>query len=251
MTAAVPTKVNGIWPVSLLPHRVEFHDKRPRWERDRLVSCADRIESGMVVYDLGAEEGDFTALYRTWVGDSGQVVPVEPSPPYWPAIRKTWEGNGFAPPKAWFAGFVSDVTDLAPPQDGMARKRLPGRGRADSAWPVCSVGPVIPDFGFRHLAQQADSTPQITLTDLAERTGLVPDAIVMDIEGSEHRALVGAAELLTQHDVLVWASLHPVPMAEWYGVTVDDVHELMRSYGYEGTYLGEEIELFFVYERRR
>ena len=114
------------------------------------------MEPGMTVYDLGAESGDFTALYRSWVGPSGLVVAVEPSPPYWPSIRQTWEANDFGPPPAWFSGFVSDVTDLTPPLDEMADQRE----NDGTGWPQSSNGPVVPDFGFRHLCQQADSTPR-------------------------------------------------------------------------------------------
>ena len=163
MTKIVDTLINDRYPLRVTADRHDFHRVRPEWESKRLESCVELMEPGMTVYDLGAESGDFTALYRSWVGPSGLVVAVEPSPPYWPSIRQTWEANDFGPPPAWFSGFVSDVTDLTPPLDEMADQRE----NDGTGWPQSSNGDVIPDFGFRHLCQQADSTPQVTIDDLA------------------------------------------------------------------------------------
>lgn len=239
------TLINDTWPVVLTPDRFDFHAPRPGWEHERLVSCAELMTPGMTVYDLGAESGDFTALYRSWVGDTGKVVAVEPSPPYWPSIRQTWEANDFGPPPAWFSGFVSDVTDLHPERDELAAARVDD----GTGWPQSSNGEVIPDFGFRHLCQQADSTPQITIDDLAARMG-APDAIVMDIEGSEFRALTGATRTLTDHRPLVWVSIHPEPLAVWYGKAPVDIHLLMRDHGYRGDFLGLCTEELWLYTPR-
>ena len=245
MNITRPSLINDTWPIILTPDRYEFHAARPEWESKRLESCAKLIQPRMTVYDLGAESGDFTALYRSWVGPTGNVVAVEPSPPYWPSIRQTWEANNFGPPPSWFSGFVSDITDLAPEHDDMAYSRVDD----GTGWPVSSNGEVIPDFGFRHLCQQAASTPQITIDDLADRVG-APDAIVMDIEGSEYRALQGASRVLTDDRPLVWVSVHPMPLDEWYGRCPADIHVLMRDYGYRGDFLGVCTEELWLYTPR-
>ncbi|MEX2253640.1 MAG: FkbM family methyltransferase [Thermoleophilaceae bacterium] len=241
---AEPGRINDRWELMLLPHRVEFHAKRPRWEAPRLASCAERTEPGMSVWDIGAEEGDFTSLYRSWVGEAGRLVAIEPQPAYWPAIRQTWEANALGDPPGVFCGFASDITEAHPPRDALEAGRVLSR----DGWPACSIGSVQPDFGFRHLAQQTDSTPQVTLDDLAELHGQ-PDVIVMDIEGAEVQALRGASELLASAPLLVYVSAHPVPMREWYGVEMRDLHELMLGHGYAGTYLGAEIEEFWLFEK--
>lgn len=250
MTDCVDTLINGKYPVKLLPHRKEFHDARPGWEAERLVSCHELMKPGDTVYDLGSEEHDFTALYRSWVGPEGKVVSVEPSPPYWPAARATFEGNGFEPPAAWFCGFISDVTDLNPPKDSWAKER----GDDGTGWPWCSHGKIIPDFGFRHLAEQADSTPQITLDDLVEATGLVPNGVVMDIEGAEFRALQGAEKTLREYRPLMWVSIHPTTLWEWYQATTLEMHRYMIGLDYWPVFLGassEELWGYFPKERAR
>jgi len=240
---AQPCKINGLYTVNLLPHRVAFHDARPGWEAERLASMHETVEPGWCIYDLGAESGDFTSLYRKWVGLNGSVVPVEPSPPYWAEIRQTWEANGFKPPWDWFAGFVSDTTDLNPPNDVDAYARA-----AVDGWPASARWEVQPEFGFRHLAQQADCTPQITIDDLVKRAVYPPDAIVMDIEGAELRALEGAQVTLAERRPVMWVSIHPGTLAEWYGATREDIHALMNWYDYAPTLLGQDSEEYWRYD---
>lgn len=245
----VEVHVNGKWPVLLLPHRKTFHDARPLWERGRLESCAERMQPGMVVWDVGAEEGDFTALYRTWVGPQGAVVPIEPQPAYWPAIRATWEGNGFDPPVAWFPGFAGATTTIHEFPDYLADMGWPVKD-----WPGCSEGRVRPDFGFRHLAQQAESTPQVRLDALADISGVAPDAIVMDIEGAEIRALEGCEGLCTgPRPPLLWVSVHEPTMLDWYGATLADLLGVMDGYDYNATELPHhgEGETFWLFEPLR
>lgn len=238
--------VNGRWPLRLTPDRVEFHGARPTWEAGRLADCAERMEPGMVVYDVGAECGDFTALYRSWVGPAGDVVPVEPQPAYWPAIRAHWEANGGDAPGHWFCGFAGAETVLEPFAGRLERQGWPQRD-----WPVCSEGRIQPDYGFRHLAQQADSTPQIRLDDLAERT-VAPDAVVMDIEGAEWHALSGASGLLAGGRPTFWVSVHEETMLAWYLRTLDDIHTLMAGFDYVGIELVHhgEAETFWRFDPR-
>lgn len=244
MNGACQVRINNRWDVQVLPHRYAWHTARESWEADRLSSCAVRIEPGMTVWDVGAEEGDFTSLYRQWVGDKGRIVAVEPSPGYWPAIRATWEANGYPEVPGWFAGFMSDVTAEPTKKSDDAWSREAG----EDGWPKSSTWDISPDYGFRHLAPHADIIPQITICDLAERFG-VPDGIILDIEGAEHRALKGGLDLFAEHDVNVWASLHPVPLQEWYHADTAMIHEMMRSVGYRADYLGFESEQFWLYRR--
>lgn len=236
----VPTLINRAYEVELLPHRVEFHDARPRWEFERLESMSELVQPGWTIYDVGAEEGDFTALYRQWVGDTGQVVAVEPSPGYWPAIRATWEGNGFGPPPVPVCAFASDLTAMPVPGPHWDHRAAEAIEVVEDGWPRCSVGVIVPDFGFRHLAQQTADTPQWRMDDLADSLGLAPDAIVFDIEGAEWHALVGCDRLLTQgaKRPLVWVSVHEPTMLEWYDRRLGDIVRLMDAHDYRGEYLG-------------
>lgn len=244
MTPTWPVRINHRWDVNVLPHRHYWWNRKPFWECDRLSSLAVRVEKGMTLWDIGAEEGDFTALYRQFVGDSGRIVAVEPSPGYWPAIRATWEANGYPEVPGSFVGFASDQTAQATVRTDDAWARELG----DDGWPKATGWDISPDYGFRHLAEQANIVPQRTFCDLAAEFG-VPDAITMDIEGAELRALQGGLDLFAEHDVLVWASLHPVPLQEWYHADIPMLLDVMRSVGYRGDYLGFESEQFYLFRK--
>jgi len=239
----VTSRINDRYQIELTPDRHEFHSVRPGWERERLDSCFELMKPGMIVYDVGAECGDFTALYGLFV-QHGTVVPVEPQPAYWPAIRAHWEANHLGQIQAWFLGFASDVTRHPTRPDGLDELRLAEPG---SGWPWASVGEVKPDYGFRHLAQQADHTPQIRLDDLVRLTALTPDAIVMDIEGAEWHALQGCTRIMQLHHPIMWVSIHPGTMMEWYGKTTDDIVRYMANHGYAGEMLGSDSEDYWLF----
>jgi FkbM family methyltransferase len=224
------------WKLMLPDFRVDFHAARPKWEIGRLEYMAERVQPGMAVWDIGAECGDFTALYRSW---GAEVVPIEPMPAMWPSIRQSFEANGFEPPPAWFAGFAADRT----------WRQLDGFGR--DGWPSQTIGPVVADPGFLHLAHHARTVPCTTIDDLARLVG-PPDIISMDIEGAEWHALSGARQTLRERDVLVYVSVHEPTMRNWYDRGLDDLHILMREVGYEGEQLPHhgEGETFWLYEGR-
>lgn len=243
MTQYVPALINDTYEIILPDFREEFHRLRPAWEKGRLESCAELMKPGMVVYDIGAEHGDFTALYRKWVdGDDGDVVPIEPAAHYWPFIKGTWEANGFTePPVMHFVGLVGD--------DDVGDRPL-----GDYSWPIEADGEGIPDGGFVHLAHNP-RFDQTTITDMAIHES--PDAIVIDIEGAEWNALVSAQWTLEKVRPIVWVSMHDIgdgagwngPLLDWYHKTPDDIHNLMKDFGYsaeELPYNGEG-EHFWLY----
>lgn len=241
MTEFAPGLINDRWALIMPRHRVDFHAARPLWEAGRLASCYERIEPGMVVYDVGAEHGDFTALYRSWGAD---VAPFEPSPPYWPCIRETYEANGFGTPRALFGGFAGDETA------GEGNPTVVRDGWPLDAWEPNSDE----DIGqFRHLAQDT-ATPRTRLDDFAIATRVVPEVIVIDIEGAEYRALVGCEALLKTIRPLLYVSVHDIgewnSLGGWYGKTAEDLHTLMATFDYKATLLPGhgEGEHFWLYE---
>lgn len=209
----------------------------------------------MTVYDVGAEHGDFTVLYQQFVTERGIVVPVEPSPPYWPCIRETFTANGYGPPPAFFAGFASQSTDLTCVEDHTTT--IDGTPR--DGWPACAYEANSDvDIGrFRHLIHETATTPQIRLDDLAAKTGLRPDVVVIDVEGAEYDVLAGMTELLADPLPLsVYVSIHDVgewnSLSGWYHHVAADLHALMDGYGFGVEHLEGfgEGESFVLYEGR-
>ena len=61
--------VSDRWPLWMNPNRVE-HGWWSFWEKARLAKAYEIVvgitDRPAVVYEIGAEEGDFPALYATW-----------------------------------------------------------------------------------------------------------------------------------------------------------------------------------------
>lgn len=241
MIEYVLSRINDTYPIVLPDFRHTFHAERPWWERGRLDSCAELMTPGMTVFDIGAEHGDFTALYKQWVGPTGDVIPIEPANHYWQFIRDTWSMNELTPqPSMSFVGLVGATEH--------------GDRPLDDGWPYESELPGTPDGGFVHLRHSPDfNRTCIDMLACYER----PDAIVIDIEGAEFDALSGAGHVLSEIRPLVWVSVHdvgdgldwPGPLKAWYGKTPDDIHALMDGYGYTAELLPShgEGESFWLY----
>ena len=226
-------KINDRWELWLPDFRCEFHAVRPTWEKGRLDSCAGLMTPGMTIVDVGAEHGDFTALYKQWVGESGDVIPVEPAKHYWPFIRETFAANNMTNPTRCFEGFAAE------------RSAWESHGLWP-AWPLSAYGEGIPDGGFLHLAH-APRVPRISLDDLIG--GGPVGGIVIDVEGAEFEVLAGATQLCTGPRPHFWVSVHEPTMWNWYQRELSAIHQLMAEWDYVGVELPHhgEGETFWLY----
>jgi len=274
--AMVPTTINGRWNLLLPEHRAA----RPEWtgwEVERVQSMHANLRPGMVLYDIGTEEGDLSALYASWVADAGRcpncggypatdvraaqgplcwwqscartggggAVLFEPNPRVWPNIRAIWEANALAAPIATWVGFAGSGERVS--REFVAEHVLPRDGK----WPACASGPLIGDHGFLNLSERPD-VPSITIDQMAAATGRPPDAITIDVEGAELHVLRGADHTLTEQRPLVWCSVHPEFMFHMYDQYERDLHDWMHDHRYWAVHLGYDHEhhvLFYPIER--
>lgn len=233
MTTMVPTMVNGRWQLLLPDHRAA-RPEWPWWEATRLAAMHHVItrlvaawELGRhqsdrpVVLDVGAEEGDFPALWSTW---GANVMLAEPNPLAWPNIAAIFTANHLVEPLVAFAGFLAehhgDTTEATDALEVLS-------------WPACADGPVVGDHGFCQLGQRPDR-PQTTVDWLCDHTSVVPDVITMDVEGAELMVLRGAELQLVRRHPHVFVSIHPDAMDEPYALDqgVQRVREWMATCGY-------------------
>lgn len=229
-------RLNGKWDLWLPEHRAarEEWTNTAGWERERLDSMHANLKPGDVVYDIGAEEGDFGGLFASWGCD---VVLAEPNPRVWPNIRAIFEANDLTHAvKGCWVGLVGDITDDAHAPD-------------EDVWPECAYGPVIGDHGFMSLADGRETCPQITLDDLVERTGVAPTALTLDVEGGECFVMQGAQHTLAEHAPLVWVSVHPEFMFGSHGQYQNELYTLLHQHGYVKHLLAHDHETHVVFWR--
>lgn len=224
------TRVNGRWNVVMPSHRTIRYLEEDMWEKERLASMALHIRPDDVVLDVGAEEGDMSALFASWAYEGG-IMLMEPNPRVWPNIKAIWDANHLPTPIATYCGFASNVNETIPGQ-------LPPLTVA--GWPPSVNGPVIGDHGFRQLAEETDTTPQITVDELAAVR--VPTVITMDVEGAELAVLEGASETLHVHRPKVWISVHPEFLWHHFQHTAGDIYQFMEECGYRHIHLGDDHE---------
>ncbi len=248
MTEMIPTSINDRWSLLLPAHRAGRYSWS-WWEATRLACMHHYLgDGGHVVWDVGAEEGDFPALWASWGND---VVLFEGNARVWPNIKAIFDANELVP-LATFPGFAAD-------QDGRDGDRHDAEHvgwRGGPLWPTSANGPVISDHGFCNLSERPD-IPRLRIDTLASAAvpgagdpedpgsyrGLgAPDALTIDVEGSELRVLWGAKETLASARPLVWVSIHPEFMADMYGDSPDDLHALFDALGYERTFLTRDHE---------
>lgn len=241
------TLINNKWKLILPDHRAA-RPEWPFWEKERLSSLHKNIVWGIskfegnwmihkkhpVVFDIGAEEGDFPALFSSW---GAEVVLFEPNDKVWPNIKAIWLSNNLKPPLGYFAGFASNKNSEDLDQYSFANQGI---------WPACANGELIGDHGFKELADPG-SIQQIKLDYFFERTLLSPDIITIDVEGSEFEVLKGAENILRSKQPIVYVSIHPEFMYHHFKQYTAELVKFMTDINYSYKILAFDHEFHFLF----
>lgn len=236
----IKCRLNGKYDLILPTHRAKaWKEWGGYWEVERIDSMVNNVKEGDIVFDIGAEEGDISALLAQKVGGENMVL-FEPGPQVWPNMHAIWCANNLETPRGCYVGFASDVTEEFPQALDYSREMRDG-------WPVSAYGDVIDDHGFRHVMDWTDKTSQITLDDWCERSGVYPDMITMDVEGSELKVLLGAEKILREREPLVYVSIHPDLINVMYNMEYQRIFHFMKGLGYKEEYLATDHEQHFLF----
>jgi len=152
------------------------------------------INQGAIVFDVGANIGFYSVLFSAWVGRRGKVIAFEPDPDNIRLLRRNLQLNGCD-------NVIVRPVALA---DACGAERF-SLDRVTGMTGHLGKGATYAGTHFGRGHEEFISVPTSTLDDEVRQFG-APEVIKMDIEGSEHEALVGAAELLS--------STRPIIMAE-------------------------------------
>lgn len=222
--------INGKWQLKVPSHRVDQW-LRP-WEVARIESMYQNIRRGDIVYDIGAEQFDMSALFATW---GALMVLIEPSKWGWPTGEAIWEANDLAGPMATFHGFAGA-------EDGQAQDVFLGGN-----WPpVTKALQINEGEGFAVINQRPD-LQRITLDALVAIIGLPPRVITMDVEGAEFEVLQGADRIITEHRPLIYISEHPEFGFTNFGYYQSEMHSWMHARGYLGKFLDMDHEQHWLW----
>lgn len=174
------------------------------------------VQPGMVVFDIGANIGQFTLLAAKRVGASGRVHAFEPAPEEYRKLCANVALNRFEN-VVLNALAVSDTV-------GEATLQVCGKGLGayNSLGRPFREGPVTPV-----------NVSCTTLDDYTRSAGLTHvDLIKMDIEGAELATLRGASELLSGPDAPTLVCEFSEMAAEGMGHSTRELRRHLEDLGY-------------------
>jgi FkbM family methyltransferase len=217
---------------------MQYHNNT--WEMPRLLKLESLIKSGYaydpIVMYIGAYKGDMAALLQTW---GARLIVMESTAAFWTLIKETWELNKLDDPAGFWSGLVSNDSVIDPEQLIVLNE-----------WPKRTAPYEEGKVGFTHLAESREdhaNYPQITIDDYVKLSGLVPDIITMDVEGSELEICKGALITIEEHHPTFMLSVHPEFMFHNHGTYERELHDLLRDRGYVGEWLDYDHEHHWLY----
>jgi FkbM family methyltransferase len=181
-----------------------------------------RIEPGMTVFDIGAHVGIFALGAAKRVGRTGRVVAFEPAPQTAAVLKRHVAFNGMRDRIRVEEAVVSDSEKPVAffvYNDSMAASL--------SRVNVEDLNPEV-----RSASVLEVEVPSYTLDGYCRERKLTPQVIKLDVEGAEHRVLLGGRELLSQNDVTILCEVHPKQMVNCGG-SLDGFLALVAQLGYE------------------
>jgi FkbM family methyltransferase len=140
----------------------------------------ERIQPGALCFDVGANVGVYVLQFARWSAPTGKVVAFEPNPKTRTVLHNHVRMNDLTE-RVTIAPFAvgsqsGEATLYAAGVDGMSRL---GQANAAIADQVVEI-----------------NVPVVTLDEYCRSENLVPDWLLMDIEGFEIAALSGARQLI-------------------------------------------------------
>jgi len=204
------------------------------------------LKPGDTYFDIGTELGWLTPLFAQWVGAENMCL-FEPSEVSWPSIKATWEANSLTQPKSTYWGFVGTSKF-----EGQKDAEIYGKRRNwsnEGGWPAVAFdGPIMPTPNYREIKD----CPYHRITSIdafVDDTGIVPQAIGMNVEGAEAIGLAGGINTFQKYKPMVWVGMHLLSSAliNGYKATQGDLVSLMRSCGYTDRFLDTSYEEWWLF----
>lgn len=176
------------------------HPLQISWKTEsHVVSWAEKIlRRGNTFLDVGAHAGWISLACSRFVGSTGHVVAIEPSPALASVIRYHCIVNRV--PSIVVEEFA--VTDSSGIVDFFIHNQ--GISSVNSLFESCVAREAPTGSPIRKIC-----VPTRSLDDYCEIRKLLPNLIKIDIEGAELLALEGASTILSKHKPALIVAIHP------------------------------------------
>lgn len=159
------------------------------FDRELLQFVRNFASPGQIIFDVGANVGEFAVSACHFVGSQGRVLAIEPDPFLCALLHRTIAepGNVGLPLDALCAAIAD--------KDGLALFHIASRGRASNA---------LAGYGlFTRGEVRNQFIAPVTTIDTLALQWRPPDLIKIDVEGAELLVLEGARQTLMQQRPLV------------------------------------------------
>ncbi len=207
----------------LFKFRCDIEDYENEWEKEYIAELISTLKNGMVVYDVGAENGELSVLAANIVGGSNVHI-FEPNYEYLPNIKAIWEANELQEPSNCFNGYVSDKSSHNIHFTNF--KNIKGN--------------IF--IGCEHYNPSARPMQTIRLDDYAQ-SFTPPDVVMMDIEGAELSAVIGAIETIKEYSPIFFISIHkPFFIMDRSNGTKEELIKIFTDNGYDTIHLSTDHE---------
>lgn len=223
------------WDYQLwLPEPLASWDVFSYWERERIECMRENLKKGEVLFDIGTESGWCNIIYADMVGPENMVL-IEPTREFWGNIITTWNKHFKVPPLHSYWGLFSDKT------------------RSDyekgfNIWQDAQHDDLIDKNKYQYIHSHSEDITSIELDAFVSETGIIPDAITIDVEGAEWKVFSGAELTLKTHKPKLFISIHPDLMKQDYKKDYKEFIKYIESFGYKGKYLAKDHELHYFFE---
>lgn len=180
-----------------------------------MAELQQHVPPGAHCMDVGANQGFFTVKFSSWSGKDGRVASFEANPRMAERVRRNLELNGFT-----HAEVVNRAVHDAP-------------GEVEFY-----VAPLHHGHSSMHEDMAGTDAERITVSTIVlddyirEQRWERLDAIKVDIEGNDFRALLGAKDAITRFRPFIVFEWHPVEPE-----IINQLRDLLDSLGYTYEYL--------------
>ena len=210
-------RLNILWTAGAFPDRLTRHMLfHGLYQNDVLLWIKHHGKSGNIVFDVGAFHGLMSIVASKAVGPGGRVIAFEPNP-----VAREWLDNHLR---------LNKCTNVTVEAVGL----MDFDGSADfyvQEGDVTWNSSFVRDFVDPKHKLNAVSVECISLDAYVRNTGLIPDLIKIDTEGTELSVLQGAKETISKHRPVLILEMNPAS-ARQAGTTLSKLVDELESLSY-------------------